>query len=106
MSGFDRNGISIKAGGCRPFRPGSYSPLDAAHMRDAKGRPLPWLRTILDYRDRLETVIRGIHGGSELVGYTTRQLMALDWPDCLVRRAHRHLVEHHAPARMWDDPVL
>lgn len=91
---------------------GTYPPLDAPHMRDAgaasphqRARPLEWLRIILAHRDRLERVVRGLHGGNELCGYTTRQLMALGPDDCLERRAHRHLVEYYAAAHMWSDPV-
>ena len=87
---------------------GTYSPLDAPHMRNTSAirlcertRPLEWLRTILAHRDRLERIVRGIHGDQSLVGFTTDRLLG----DRLLPRAHRHLVEHWAPAHMWSDPV-
>lgn len=84
--------------------PGSYSPIDAPHMRDEKGRPLEWLNCILCHRDRIEMVIRCIHGGPELCGYTTRQLMALDAGDYLPRRAHKHLITWIGK-NQWMDPI-
>lgn len=80
--------------------------LDDPAMRDAEGRPLPWLRDILQHRDRIEGAIRGIHGSSgSLTGYCTWQLMGIT--GCELRaRAHRHLVNSWAPKKMWSDPVL
>ena len=79
---------------------------DRETMRDSKGRPLPWLRDIYAHRDRIEKVVRGIHGGPENCGYMTSQLMALQPGDSILDRAHRHLVSHYAPRFMWSDPQI
>ena len=73
-------------------------------MRDVKGHPLCWLRDIYAHRNRIEGVIRGIHGGRENCGRMTADLMCLSQGDTLLDRAHHHLINHYAPKFMWSDP--
>lgn len=71
-------------------------------MRDAKGRQLQWLGTILATRDMIEFVIRGISARTRVTGYTTKQVLGT----CPVVAAHRWLVDYYAPAHLWDDPIF
>lgn len=87
---------------------GTYSPLDAPHMRDNKGRPLEWLNIIRCHRDKCERVVRSIAGDSPYkfgpkpnTEFTTDQLLG----DNLLRRAHKHLIGY-ASRHMWTDPIV
>ena len=88
------------------MKAGTFSVLDDPSMRDAKGRPLPWLRDILAYRDWIEGCVRALHGGPINCGRMVADLLLLPQGDTILCRAHASLVEHYAPTKLWQDPVV